>query len=174
MSTPTASQTVGPFFSIGMSYRNKHVADPAPEDAILITGTIFDGEGVPVQDAQLELWQANAAGVYERFSGFTRISMDEHGAFALQTVMPGRVAGPQGTTQAPHIVVTLFMRGLLRHLHTRIYFADHPDNENDPVLSCVPNDKRTTLLARQVAGSPRYYRWDVYLQGEQETVFFAY
>ncbi len=189
MSVPaTASQTVGPYFSIGLSYRNgTATCDEATEgEHIEISGHVFDGEGVPVPDAQLELWQADSKGrfagadSFERepaspgFHGFARVPTDAQGAFRFRTVRPGAVASPSGTPQAPHIVVLLSMRGLLRHLFTRIYFASNPLNTSDPILLAIPPERRPTLFAQPIEGQPQSYRWDIRLQGENETVFFMY
>jgi protocatechuate 3,4-dioxygenase alpha subunit len=188
MSAPTTSQTVGPFFSIGLNYSNRMLGDATrrPEDVIVITGTIFDAEGIPVPDAQLELWRADANGKYPavvplypapaaaNFDGFTRVSTNDKGLFAFETVLPGVVRGPQGSVQAPHIVVTIFMRGLLLQLYTRIYFAGQAANAADPILANVPEERRSTLLARPEENSSNCYRWDVHLQGNEETVFFVY
>jgi len=188
MSAPTTSQTVGPFFSIGLNYSNRMLSDATrrPEDVIVITGTIFDAEGIPVPDAQLELWRADANGKYAAvvplypaaaaasFDGFTRVATNDKGLFVFETVLPGIVPGPQGSMQAPHIVVAIFMRGLLLQLYTRIYFAGQAANAADPVLAKVPEERRSTLVARPDENSPNCYRWDVHLQGSDETVFFAY
>jgi protocatechuate 3,4-dioxygenase, alpha subunit len=184
----TASQTVGPYFSIGLSYRNgvATCTNSIEGEHIEISGQVFDGEGVPVPDAQLELWQADAKGRFagadpsERgpvspgFQGFARVPTDPQGAFHFHTVRPGAVAGPSGMQQAPHIVVLLSMRGLLRHLFTRIYFANDPLNTSDPVLLAIPAERRPTLFAQPIEGQPQSYRWDIRLQGENETVFFMY
>jgi protocatechuate 3,4-dioxygenase alpha subunit len=192
MSVPaTASQTVGPYFSIGLSYRNSATTcnQSSEGEHIEISGQVFDGEGVPVPDAQLELWQADAKGRFagagpsdpsERgpashgFQGFARVPTDAQGAFHFHTIRPGAVAGPSGIHQAPHIVVLLSMRGLLRHLFTRIYFSNDPLNASDPILLAIPPERRPTLLAQPIEGQPQSCRWDIHLQGENETVFFMY
>jgi protocatechuate 3,4-dioxygenase alpha subunit len=188
MNAPTASQTVGPFFSIGLNYSNRMLGDAKqrPEGVIVVTGTIFDAEGIPVPDALLELWRADVNGKYPAvvplypvsasasFEGFTRVATNDEGLFAFETVLPGVLPGPHGSLQAPHIVATIFMRGILLQLCTRIYFAGHAANAADPVLANVPAERRSTLVARSVESSPNCYRWDVHLQGSEETVFFAY
>jgi protocatechuate 3,4-dioxygenase alpha subunit len=190
MTTPaTASQTVGPYFSIGLSYRNSTsvCSESEPGEHLEIAGRIFDGEGVIVPDAQLEIWQADSEGrfvgfdtgqpgvVAEDFAGFARIPTDLHGGFRLHTIRPGAVAGAAGVSQAPHIVVLLSMRGLLRHLITRIYFEHDPKNAADPVLLAVPEDRRHTLVAKLADSGPiQKFQWDIHLQGDDETVFFAY
>ncbi len=182
----TAAQTVGPFVSIG--FEKACVPDIAPAgvagERIVITGKIFDGDGLPVTDAVIETWQANSYGKYahpddaqeklleENFKGFGRVLTDTQGGFRLTTVKPGPVAAPDGKEQAPHITVVIFMRGLLKHLTTRIYFPDDAANAADPVLSLVPAARRATLIATKAAEGA--LQWDVHLQGVQETVFFDY
>ncbi len=182
----TAAQTVGPFVSIG--FEKAAVADVAPAgvagERVVICGRIFDGDGQPVTDAVLETWQANAFGKYahpddtqeklldENFRGFGRVLADAQGGFRLSTVKPGQVAGPDGREQAPHITVTLFMRGLLKHLMTRVYFPLDPANIADPVLNRVPVERRATLIARKATDGT--LEWNIHLQGPQETVFFDY
>lgn len=182
--TPTASQTVGPFFSIGLSYRNRSVERAM--NVIVVSGTIFDGENVPVPDAQIEIWRADTRGRYNQlvpynpanapiqFDGFARIATDDRGVFAFETVLPGKLPGPEGKVQAPHIVAVIFMRGLLLPLYTRIYFAGQSANASDPIFEVVPEDRRATLLAVSDGENPNCYRWDVHLQGNEETVFFTY
>jgi protocatechuate 3,4-dioxygenase alpha subunit len=184
----TISQTVGPYFHLGLKWLfREEVASPAlPGRHITVRGLVLDGDGAPVPDALLELWQANADGEYVQpasaqtgqravgFSGFARVPTDEHGAFRFRTIMPGRVPASSAILQAPHIAVQLFMRGLLRQLATRIYFADQPSNGEDPVLLCVPEARRATLLARPQAEGPDVFEWNVILQGTAETVFFDY
>ena len=180
----TSSQTVGPFFRIGMEAL--YVSDLAPAaatDKIAIRGRVIDGDGKPVSDAILEIWQADAHGKYAHpddaqdkpvtpgFRGFGRVPTDDNGEFCFTTIKPGSVPGPHGLPQAPHLLVAVFMRGLLIHLLTRIYFPDEAANANDPVLNLVPADRRQTLVARKAADG---LEWDVILQGETETVFFNY
>lgn len=184
---PTPSQTVGPYFRIGLEYRfgDALCAQDAPGEHIVLTGALYDGEGVPVPDAQLELWQADPQGRYpglasgdepaaEGFRGFARVPTDEDGRFRFRTIRPGAVALPDGSKQAPYIAVMLFMRGLLRHLHTRIYFAGESGNEEDTILRAVPADRRETLMTKPLPGRPGEYLWNIHLQGEDETVFFGY
>ena len=182
----TAAQTVGPFVAIG--FEKQAVADVAPAgvagERIIITGKIFDGDGQPVTDGVIETWQANSYGKYahpddaqeklleENFKGFGRVLTDAQGGFRLTTIKPGTVAGPDGQEQAPHISVVIFMRGLLKHLMTRIYFPQDPANATDPVLNLVPAARRATLIATQSADG--VLQWDVHLQGPNETVFFDY
>ena len=182
---PTPSQTVGPFFHIGISDEGMRDLAPADDpDAIELEGVVFDGEGTPVIDALIEIWQANSAGRYndpqdgrvgppldERFSGFGRCATDDQGRFRFRTVKPGRVPGPGGTEQAPHIEVSVFARGLLKRLVTRIYFPGETEaNRSDPVLEQIDDpDRRATLLAVEEDGG---YRFDIHLQGDRETAFF--
>jgi protocatechuate 3,4-dioxygenase alpha subunit len=182
----TPSQTVGPFFSIGCDRLN--VIDLAGHGVsgqrIEVTGRVIDGDGNGVPDAMLEIWQANSAGKYAHpedrqdkaaetgFQGFGRIPTDANGAFWFATIKPGTVPGPDGRQQAPHIVVSVFMRGLLRRLVTRIYFPDEPANDQDFVLNLVEPARRGTLIAREVSGEDNKLEWNVILQGENETVFF--
>jgi protocatechuate 3,4-dioxygenase alpha subunit len=123
----------------------------------------------------IEIWQADAAGKYadesgSGFRGFGRVATDNNGGFRFTSIKPGRVSGPHETLQAPHLVVTIFMRGLLLHLYTRIYFPDEPANATDPILSLTPAERRATLVASKAGGD--VLRWDVLMQGEDETVFF--
>lgn len=184
-SRPTPSQTVGPFFDIGLpdAGQNQLVSADEP-DAIAIEGIVFDGEGTPVVDALVEIWQANPAGRYnhpqddragppidERFTGFGRCGTDDSGRYRFVTLKPGPVPGQDGSMQAPHIEVSVFARGLLKRLVTRIYFADEGEaNLQDPVLAAIEDSgRRSTLLAAEEGGG---YRFDIHLQGERETAFF--
>jgi protocatechuate 3,4-dioxygenase alpha subunit len=177
--TSTPSQTVGPFFRIGMSalYRNQLAPAAVSGERVQLRGHVFDGDGAPVPDAVLELWQADAQGRYAlgqaaEFQGFGRIATDEQGGFEFRTIKPGRV--PSGDQwQAPHIALHVFMRGLLRPVHTRVYFpGDQALLARDPVLASVPEARRDTLIARP--GADGWLEWDIHLQGERETAFFVY
>ena len=181
----TPSQTVGPFFHIGLErIAVSNLAAGVTGEQIEIMGRVLDGDGQPVIDALVELWQANAHGKYahpeetqsklpqSRFKGYGRIATDANGAFRFATIKPGAVPGPNDLLQAPHIAVNIFMRGLLKHLVTRIYFPDEPGNGDDATLNRVPPDRRATLIAKAVAGNPALLTWDIVLQGEYETVFF--
>jgi len=173
----TPSQTVGPFLRIGLDWLNTteiECAD-ATTERITIEGRVLDADGAPVPDALLEFWQASPQGTYSSsatFRGFGRVPTDDDGAFRLTTVKPGRVPAPDGTLQAPHIVVTIFMRGLLRHLVSRIYFPDEASNADDMVLKLVPHERRRTLIARRAETGEARLTWNVVLQGADETVFF--
>jgi protocatechuate 3,4-dioxygenase alpha subunit len=184
--SPTPSQTVGPYFALGLdALNNNQLSGPGIAGAaIVISGRMFDGNGAPVPDAVLEIWQANSNGRYahpedtrelaleQNWRGFGRIPTDASGRFQLTTVKPGTVPGPGVSTQAPHIVVLIGMRGLLRHLMTRIYFPGEPANDHDPILALVPAERRQTLIARPHDGGA--LEWNIVLQGSSETVFFSY
>jgi protocatechuate 3,4-dioxygenase alpha subunit len=181
-------QTVGPFFSIGMKHR--YLADIAGADSagerIAVAGRVLDGDKAPISDAVLEIWQANAYGKYAHsedaqdkpldptFLGHGRIPTNIDGAFAFTTIKPGSVDLPDGRPQAPHLVVGLMMRGLLRRLTTRIYFPGEPLNESDEILQRVDPARRKTLLLAPHAARTGHFRWDVHMQGEAETVFFDF
>jgi protocatechuate 3,4-dioxygenase alpha subunit len=165
----TPSQTVGPYFAIGLPWEDgPDVVPDGTEGAIWLRGTVYDGAGEPIPDAMIETWQADADGRYGTpgFRGFGRAPTDADGTWAIHTVKPGAAGG-----QAPHVAVAVFARGLLKHLFTRIYFADEEDaNAADPVLAGLDEAARATLVAlREEDG----YRFDVRLQGPDETAFFA-
>jgi protocatechuate 3,4-dioxygenase alpha subunit len=182
----TTWQTVGPFFTIGLTRLNRtELAGPGVSgERVTIEGHMFDGDGAPIPDAMIEIWQANSHGKYNHpedeqdkpvepgFSGYGRIPTDERGRFSFTTIKPGAVPGPDGKMQAPHIAVSVFMRGLLRRLVTRIYFPDEPGNAGDFVLNLVEPLRRGTLTARKVAGREGVLEWNVVTQGTNETVFF--
>ncbi len=179
----TPSQTVGPFFAILVPERGRLRlrADGTPGVPIRVEGCVRDGTGQAVSDALVEVWQADGAGRYAHpddprhdgpdpaFAGFGRVHTDAAGRFDIETVKPGRAPGP-GRLQAPHLMVGLFARGLLARLITRIYFDDEPSNAGDPILARVPADRRSTLVALSRGGG--LYRFDIALQGPDETVFF--
>lgn len=188
----TPSQTVGPFFKYGLTpngeyawndaFTNSTLTPDVIGDRIRIEGRVFDGDGVAVPDVMLEIWQADAQGRFAdpqdkralpnaSFRGFARCGTDADGKYSFDTIKPGPVPDPDGKPQAPHIVVAVFGRGMLRHLYTRIYFSDEAGNAADPVLGLVPADRRPTLIATREAGKA-VYRLDLRLQGDGETVFF--
>jgi protocatechuate 3,4-dioxygenase alpha subunit len=182
----TTSQTVGPYFKIGLQWLNRDnlVGEGVSGERINIQGRVFDGDGVPVPDAVLEIWQANAHGKYNHpedtqdkplepgFKGYGRIPVDKQGAFRFATIKPGPVPGPKGKEQAPHLLISVFMRGLLKRLTTRMYFPDDARNAGDPILNLVEPARRSTLIAKKAAGGPGTLEWNVVLQGPDETVFF--
>jgi len=188
----TPSQTVGPFFGFVLTGRqygygdggiaSERLADDlVPGERIRIVGRVLDGAGEPVPDAMIEIWQADGDGRYfdsadtgahQRFHGFGRsgTGVDPQNRFVFHTIKPG----PVGAAQAPHISVVVFMRGLLSHAYTRLYFSDEAEaNARDSVLLAVPEDRRGTLIARREESSAATIYWfDVVMQGENETVFF--
>jgi protocatechuate 3,4-dioxygenase alpha subunit len=205
----TPSQTVGPFFHYGLPWKGgadlvgqsdmgarpelfpeEHYVlnvstprGPVAGEVIEVTGCVVDGDGNPVPDAMVEIWQANAAGRYagpddprtelpldDGFIGFGRSSTGDDGVYRFRTVRPGRVPGPGNSLQAPHIAIGVMGRGLLKRLVTRLYFADAPENAEDPILALVPENRRNTLIAQRVDGA---WKLDIVLQGDGETVFFA-
>jgi protocatechuate 3,4-dioxygenase alpha subunit len=182
---PTAQQTVGPYFHIGLKPITDLTSAGLSGEKITIVGRVLDGDGKPVNDALIEIWQANMHGRYANpedrqekplqpgFRGFGRLATDGQGVFRFTSIKPGSVPSPGGSMQAPHLLVAVFMRGLLKHLVTRIYFPDEPSNAADPVLNLVPAERRETLIARKQAGRAEL-EWNVLLQGERETVFFDY
>jgi protocatechuate 3,4-dioxygenase alpha subunit len=181
----TPSQTVGPYFAIGLPWAEGPEAIPeGTPGAIRISGTVYDGAGKPVPDHLIETWQADPEGRFADlyghggpsalagFRGFARCGHEDgDGSFEILTVKPGPVPGPGESMQAPHIDVSVFARGLLARCVTRIYFGDEPEaNAADPVLSRVPAQRRKTLVAARAGNG---YRFDIRLQGARETVFFA-
>jgi protocatechuate 3,4-dioxygenase, alpha subunit len=173
----TPSQTVGPFFAIELPYSDgPYVVPDGSEGAIWLRGRVFDGAGDPVPDAMVESWQADPDGRFgSEFRGFGRSGTDVDGAWAILTLKPGQIPSPptpDGTRQAPHVDLSVFARGLLHRVVTRLYFEDEGQaNAADPVLAGLPDDDaRATLIAvREDDG----YRLDIHLQGPDETVFFA-
>jgi protocatechuate 3,4-dioxygenase, alpha subunit len=160
----TPSQTVGPFFGVGLPFeKGEQIVAPGTAGATRIEGQVLDGNGQPVPDALLEIWQPG--------TGFGRARTDSEGAFSFTTVKPGPMPAPDGRMQAPHLNVTVFARGLLRQLVTRMYFPDEAEaNATDPVLNLVEPARREILIAKNYGG---VLHFDVRLQGEREMVFFA-
>jgi protocatechuate 3,4-dioxygenase alpha subunit len=184
---PTPSQTAGPYFHLGMTNTRSVACIAGPEakgERIWITLRIVDGEGTPLDDAMIEIWQASAEGKYAHpedkqektvdsgFRGFGRLATAQDGTCVFETIKPGRVAGPEGTLQAPHLNVSVLARGVLRRLATRVYFAGDSANDEDPILRLVPAERRNTLLAQPDPTRARGWRLDIHLQGDEETVFF--
>lgn len=186
----TPSQTVGPYFAYGLTpggkydwndaFDNNLVTADASGERIRVEGTVFDGDGKPVVDCMLEIWQADAQGRFSdpqdsralpnsTFKGFGRVGTDAKGSYAFDTIKPGSVPDPDGQPQAPHILLAVYGRGMLLHLYTRIYFDGEAANAADPILAIVPSDRRATLIATRQPGA---YHFDIHLQGDNETVFF--
>ena len=179
----TTYQTVGPYFKIGLEalYRDDLAKPNIPGQVIEISGTVYDADLTPVPDAVLELWQADSFGRYmdqpqknpfEDSFGFGRVPTNEAGRFHFRTIKPGAMQGETPARQAPHILVSIFMRGLLYRLITRIYFSDEAGNADDPVLHSIEPGRRDSLLAKADPAQPHRYEWNIFLQGENETVFF--
>jgi protocatechuate 3,4-dioxygenase, alpha subunit len=192
----TPSATVGPFFLFGLVpstmggrdiVTNNLLTPDVSGERIRIEGIVYDGDGTPVPDALIEIWQADAAGRYASasaaqarpntaFKGFGRCPTNETGAFSFDTVKPGAVPGPNGAVQAPHIAVNVFARGVVKQMVTRIYFSDEAANASDPVLGLIPPERRATLVAQRRGDASSTeaacYRFDIRLQGDNETVFF--
>ena len=183
MRKQTPSQTVGPYFAYGLTARQYHypfaqiadgtLASEGAADRIRIVGRVLDGAGAPIPDAMIEIWQADSAGRYgaEGSSGFGRqgTGTDPQGRFVFDTIKPGAASG-----HAPFLTLVVFMRGLLSHVYTRLYFSDEPAaNAADPTLVSVPPERRRTLVAKRDDAAPAaLYRFDIRMQGEDETVFF--
>jgi protocatechuate 3,4-dioxygenase alpha subunit len=189
----TPSQTVGPFFKYGLTPNGQYewndaftsdlITPDASGERIRVEGKVLDGDGAPVPDAMLEIWQADAQGRFAdpqdgralpnaNFHGFGRVGTDSEGLYAFDTIKPGSVVDPHGLPQAPHLLLAVFARGMLRHLYTRIYFDDEKANASDPVLAIVSEERRPTLIAARTKGAPAAYHIDIRLQGDDETVFF--
>jgi protocatechuate 3,4-dioxygenase, alpha subunit len=178
---PTSSQTVGPFFLIGLQplIELTPVSRSGAEN-VEIHGRILDRDGIPVPDAVLEFWCSSEAGSQPAGDpdgnaypcGFRRASTDREGRFSALIAHPQPISPEDGQKRAPHLFVLIFMRGLLRHLISRIYLPDDSSNASDPVLQDVPPERRRTLIAR--ADGVASYEWNVILQGNGETVFFAW
>ncbi len=176
-------QTVGPFFQVLLGAargRDVLVGDDTAGERVTIQGTVFDGAAAAVPDALIEIWQADSHGRYrhpedpgqgprdDAFNGFGRASTADDGSFVFETVKPGRVAGPDGRFQAPHILFSVTARGVLTRYVTRLYFPDEV-NSHDPILELIPPSRRETLIAK--ANGIHRYRFDIRLQGLAETVF---
>jgi protocatechuate 3,4-dioxygenase alpha subunit len=188
MAGQTPSQTVGPFFHLGLiaGGENNLVQDQTRGRRILIRGTVLDGDGQPVPDAMLETWQADAQGIFRHpadplhqqadphFHGFGRAATDDAGRYWIKTIKPGAVERPGMEPHAPHLELRIFARGMLIHALTRLYFDDEPGNANDRVLNSISDPaRRQTLIARFEAGQDLpTYGFNIVLQGESETVFF--
>lgn len=193
MSGITPSQTVGPYFEYGLTpgasyqwndaFGNDLVTPDVSGERIRIVGRIFDGDGKPITDSMLEIWQADAQGRFadpqdkraipnSAFKGFGRCGTDASGGYVFHSIKPGIVPGPGEKPQAPHILLAVYARGMTQQAMTRIYFENEAANAADPVLALVPEDRHSTLIAKREASDPVTYRFDVHLQGDKETVFF--
>ncbi len=184
----TAAQTIGPYLHIGLAWLvTDTLAGPeVAGDRVTVLGRVIDGDGKPVNDAIIEIWQANAHGRYAHpddtqdkplqpgFTGFGRVPTGDDGEFRFATIRPGRVPGSNGGLQAPHLNVTVFMRGILKHLVTRMYFPADSANAEDPVLQSVPAARRATLIAKSGGPPAGNLEWNIVVQGDGETVFFEY
>ena len=184
----TPSQTVGPYFSMRLSAEGENVLTNR-DDRIVIEGRVTDGAGNHIEDALLEIWQAGPSGRYNHpddrrelelepsFTGFGRTASDfETGEYRFETLKPGRVPDPEGAFQAPHISLIVQGRGMLNPVFTRIYFSDEAEaNADDLVLRSVPQPRRHTVVADlQEESDPPTYRFDIRMQGDDETVFFDF
>jgi protocatechuate 3,4-dioxygenase alpha subunit len=184
----TASQTVGPFFHFGLvlGEDNVLVNDRTSGQRIYIEGRVLDGDGEPVSDALVEIWQADAQGFFNHpadpqsqkadrfFRGFGRSGTNKDGKFWFKTIKPGPVPWDERQDQAPHVSVRVFSRGLLIHTVTRLYFSDESANQTDPVLTSIeePARRQTLIAKREESEDLPCYCFDIHLQGERETVFF--
>jgi protocatechuate 3,4-dioxygenase alpha subunit len=180
----TPSQTIGPFFAVGLPWPDgPEVVGEATPGAVRVGGTVTDGAGDPVPDALVETWQADPQGRFAHpddprgpagpgFRGFGRCATDARGRWAIVTVKPGPLPAPDGGTEAPHLDVSVFARGLLGRLVTRIYFPDEPEaNAADPLLCSIPDPAARDRLVATADGDG--LRFDIRLQGDQETPFLA-
>jgi protocatechuate 3,4-dioxygenase alpha subunit len=189
MSKQTPSQTVGPFFHFGLFFQgtNDLVNDQTRGKRIYIKGRVIDGDGNPVPDALVEIWQADAQGIYRHpadprhakadphFVGFGRSDTVDDGQFWFKTIKPGCVPWDDQQDQAPHIDVRVFARGMLTHAITRLYFSDESANEADPVLNLIEDPLRWQTLIASLLESEDLptYCFNIVLQGDLETVFFS-
>ena len=194
MAEITPSQTVGPYFAYGLTPRRDYdwkdtfgsdlVTADTDGERIRIEGRVLDGDNVPITDCMLEIWQADAQGRYASpadsrarpnalFHGFGRTPTDGDGRYRFDTIKPGRVPGLNDKLQAPHIVIAVYARGMLRQSYSRIYFADEAANSEDQILALVPAERRDTLIAQKsIHDGGAVYTFDIRMQGEAETVFF--
>jgi protocatechuate 3,4-dioxygenase alpha subunit len=192
----TPSQTAGPYVHIGLALEaagnparqqeiwNEMARPDAPGEHILLLGHVYDGNGHLIRDSFLELWQADAQGHYDReydlskaFNSFGRTATTDEGEWLVKTVKPGVVLNAAGVPMAPHINVSLFARGINIHLHTRLYFDDEaPSNAVDPVLNLIeqPQRRQTLIAKRCTVDGQLAYRFDIRVQGVDETVFFDF
>ena len=177
MITRTPSQTIGPFFHVGLKWDDgDKVPFAGPGERITLSGRVYDGAGEPMADALLETWQLDPAGKVpgtvsiDRASGYSRIATDADGNYTLDTLMPGACSGSSGEKYAPQINVTIFARGLLKAVRTRVFLASAEAVKDDPLAQAAGN-RVQTLVAVRDARNPKVWRWDVRVQGKDETVF---
>lgn len=185
--TPTPEQTAGPYFHLGCTTSHSvscMAGREAKGERVRLICRVLDGEGIPVSDAMIEIWQADSQGKFNHPAdpgsecadracrGFGRLATNENGTCVFDTVKPGRVPGNGSTLQAPHLSISVFARGILKRLATRIYFAGDPANDEDPILALVPSERRPTLMVRADPHNPGNWKFDVCLSGKDETVFF--
>jgi protocatechuate 3,4-dioxygenase alpha subunit len=185
----TPSQTVGPFFAFGMIKGDEHVLvnDLTKGQRIIVHGHVFDGSGAAIDDAMVEIWQADAAGIFDhpddprsaqadkQFRGFGRAgTSNREREYSFKTVKPGAVPWDGERIQAPHLSMRVFARGMLLHVITRVYFSDEPATADDPILGSIADGKRraTLIAVREAVDDAPTYRMDIHLQGDRETVFF--
>ncbi len=192
MMIQSPSQTVGPYFAQGLLregdqvFTNVLVSGNTEGERIRIEGCVFDAEGRPIEDAMIEIWQANSHGRYDHpldeqdkpldpeFRGHGRTSTDIKGNYRFDTIKPGAVPGPDNKSQAPHINVIMFARGMLSHAFTRIYFEDEALNLKDAVLLSIDDEahRKTLIGRREEVDGVVTYRFDIHCQGDNETAFF--
>ena len=192
MMIQSPSQTVGPYFAQGLLregddvFTNVLATEKTEGERIRIQGCVLDAGQSPIEDAMIEIWQANSHGRYHHpldeqdkpidpeFTGHGRASTDMKGNFWFETIKPGMVPGPNNSVQSPHINVIVFARGMLSHAFTRIYFEDEAANQTDPVLMSIedPAHRNTLIAKREEAEGTVIYRFDIRFQGENETAFF--
>jgi protocatechuate 3,4-dioxygenase, alpha subunit len=176
---PTPSQTVGPFFARELLWKDGGIVlFLGRGERITLTGCVFDGAGAPIYDALFETWQADSSGQFPsghdgaRPLGYGRVSTDTEGRYAIETIMPGSFKGPGGERYAPQISVSIFARGLLKALRTRVFLAPLDVIKDDPLVRAIGDPERVrTLIASRDPGDPKLYRWDVRLRGAGEAVF---
>lgn len=181
MAGETPSQTIGPFFHIGLEWQGGEQAEfGAPGEHVTLTGRITDGAGVPIDDAMIETWQMDASGKppaegATRPGGLARCYTDKKGCYRVETVMPGAFTGPDGARYAPQLNVTIFMRGLLKAIRTRVLLAPIVAAKDDPFARAIGDAARLqTVVAQRDAAKPGAWHWDVRMQGEGETAFIEF
>ena len=169
MASSTPSQTVGPYLQIGLSWLDTDAIAPdgVAGERVRIRGRMLDADAKPIGDGMLEVWQADAAGRFDNptFRGFGRVPTRSDGGYEFTTIRPGRIG-----SQASHLLVAVFARGMLKHAVTRMYFPDDAAHARDPVLSLVEASRQPTLVARPTGDGS--FEWNVVMQGKHETVFF--